>query len=430
MAERAVPDMPQDPDAGSFLADALAVTGDGTARIRVEVDGDNLEMVSDRQEGDPDGWLTVLGLRIQLRITDGTTEIESHDHDFEHVEDLEGVVQSVSASDGIVTLRDGTTIQIVDRTHIKDRDGFIASLAGVAEVLANGGEVVARGAGAVEIEEPLVLIGLEVAFQAVEEEPHLEEFEGEVIEAAPSEGTFTLGDATVVRIVDGTEVVAYDDPSPSSLAGVVEALDNGQEVIAWGAAEIESEDPLVLQAKRVVFKAYQADEPTFEFEGTLVEVGEDVLVLASGKTIVVNADTEIVAYHDHSPHDLESAADALERGRIVQAWGHGVVESEDPFVVLADRVVLHAVIEDFEKDVVEIDVANGLIVLEGGWQLTVTADTEIVAADDVSPATLEGAAQALEDGDGVRVWGWGFVTGEEPVSLELGELTIRRIVAG
>ncbi len=431
VAERLAPDTPQDPDDGSFRADAIAVTGDGVGRIRVEVDGDNLELVSDRQEGDPDGWLTVLGLRIQLRVTDGTTEIDSHEHDFEHVEDFEGLVSSVSVSDGIVRMGDGTTIRIVDRTHIKDRDGFIASLAGVAEVLAAGGEVVAWGAGAVETEEPPVLIGLEIAFkQRAEEEPHLEEFEGEVADAAPSEGTFTLGDGTVVRIVDGTEVVAHDDHSPNSLAGVVEALEAGQDVFAWGAAEIESEDPLVLEARRVVFKAVEVAEPTIEFEGTVVEVTEDAVVLDNGKTIVVGAETEVVAYHDLSPHDLAGVAEALERGRVIRAWGHGVVESEEPYVVAADRVVLRAIIEDFEADVVEIDVAAGVLFLEGGWQLIATADTQIAAADDGSPMTLDGAAQALEAGDRIRVWGWGFVTGEEPVTLELGELTIRRIVAG
>lgn len=344
VAERLAPATPQEPEDGSFLADAIAVTGDGAANLRVEVDADNLELVSDPQEGDPDGWLTILGLRIQLRVSDGTTEIESHDHDFDHIEDFEGHVSSVSVSDGIVTLADGTVIQIVDRTHIKNRDELITTLAGVSEALAAGDDVVAWGTGAVETEEPLVLIGLEVAFKRqADEEPLVEEFEGDVSTASPSDGKLTLVDGTLVRIVDGTEVVAHDD---------------------------------------------------------------------------------------HSPHDVEGVADALERGRIVRAWGHGTVESEDPLVIEADHVVLKAVIEDFEEDVVEIDVATGLIELANGWHLTVTDDTEIAAADDASPMTLEGAAQALEDGDGVRVWGWGFVTGEDPVSLELAELTIRRVVGG
>lgn len=344
VAERLALATPQDPEDRSFLAEAIAVTGDGAAQLRVEVDADNLEMVSDRQEGDPDGWLTVLGLRIQLRITDGTTEIESHDHDFDHVEDFEGHVSSVSESDGTVTLADGTVIRIVDRTHIKNHDELITTLAGVSEALATGDGVVAWGAGAVETEEPLVLIGLEVAFERQgDEEPDLEEFEGDVSSASLSHGKLTLVDGTVVRLVDGTEIVAHDD---------------------------------------------------------------------------------------HSPHDLEGAADALERGRIVRAWGHGAVESENPLVIEADRVVLKAVIEDFEEDVVEIDVADGFLELANGWHLTVTDDTEIAAADDASPMTLEGAAQALEDGDGVRVWGWGFKTGEEPVSLELVEVTMRRVVGG
>ena len=53
-----------------------------------------------------------------------------------------------------------------------------------------------------------------------------------------------------------------------------------------------------------------------------------------------------------------------------------------------------------------------------------------MAADDDSPMTLEGAREALAAGDRVRVWGYGFVVCLDPFSIEVAELTIRRIPQG
>lgn len=433
VAERPVPAMPQDPDDGSFLAAAIAVTGDGAARLRLEVDADNLELTAEPSGDEPDGWLDVLGLQIQLRVRDGMTELESHDHDFEEVEDFEAVVASVSLDARTVTLADGVVVRLVDRTRIATGERLIGSLEGVAEAVALGGEVVAWGEGAVRSEEPPVLEALKIAFaERTDEEPHGEEFEGVVAGVSPDAGTFELADGTVVRIVEGTELVAYDDHSPSSLGGVVEALDAGMEVLTWGSGEVASEEPLTIEGARVVFKAREPDQARSEFEGAVarVELVEGAVVMDDGTKIVVTDDTEVVAYHDQSPPTLEALAAALEDGVFVRAWGAGVVGSEEPIVIVADRIVLRAVVEDFERDVEEIDATAGTVVLEGGWLLTLTETTGVAAADESSPSTLEGAAEALAAGDRVRVWGWGFVTGEEPVSLRLGSLTIRRIPVG
>ncbi|MDH3270320.1 MAG: hypothetical protein OEN56_03245 [Gemmatimonadota bacterium] len=433
VAERAMPSTPQDPDDGSFVAAALAVTGDGTGRLRLAVDADNLELLTDRQDGDPDAWLHVLGLRIQLRISDGTTDVESHEHEFEHVEEFEGAVRSVDLGDRTLTLTDGTLVRVSDRTQVASGEALIHSLEGVAEALAAGSRVLAWGKGAVESEEPLALLALKIAFaQREPEEPRVVEFEGVVVAVSPEAGTFELADGTVARVADDTEVVAADDHSPSTLVGVAAALEDGRKVVAWGKAEVESEEPLVLEALRVVFKAHEPDLASVEFEGTVarVIVEEGTVVLASGAKIRLTGDTEVVAYHDHSPHGLEDIAAALERGRIVRAWGYGTLESEDPLVIVARRIVLKTAVEDFESDVARIDVEAGTVVLESGWLLQLTETTSITAADDASPSTLAGAAEVLGQGDRVRVWGWGFVTGEEPVSLELLSLTIRRIPVG
>lgn len=524
VAERSLPAVPQAPDAAAFAADDIVLGGDGASRIRMEVDQDNFEMAASQVDGDPDGWLLLLGLRIALRVSDGTTEIEEHQHDYEEIEDFEGRLASVNLSALSVTLDDGTTIRLVDRTEIVDRDDLITSLAGVAEALELGLEVVAWGKGVVESEEPRSLLALKIAFAArdsEEPEPEQEEFEG-IVEAAdaasslivlsdetvvrilddtevvayddgspntvagvvealenglrvvawghgvvageeplvldgvrvvlkarevevpqedfegyvgsasPADGVFELEDGTVVRIVDRTEVLAYNDDSPSTLEGVVEALEAGFTVVAWGQGEVEGENPLVLEGTRVVFKKRSSEVPMADFEGVVGEVDlqTGTVALVEGPSVRFGDMTEIEGYNDFSPTTLQGLAEQLEAGHIVYIWGGGSLPNDQSDVILADRVVLKSLVEDFEFDATEVDVSAGTVTLECGWVLSVTDGTVIAAADDVSPATLQGAADALAAGDRVRVWGLGYVTGQEPVTLALIELTIRRIPAG
>lgn len=434
VAERAVPDVPQAPDASEFRADHIALTGDGLARIRMDVDRDNFEMAAGQVEGDPDGWLLILGLRIALRVQDGTTEIESHDHDYADLEEFEGMVTSVSLSGLSVELADGTSVFLVERTHVVQRDGLLTSLAGVAEALESGLEVVAWGKGVVETEEPLSLLALKVAFSAHEPDepkPELEEFEGVVAGASAVDGTLTLGDGTTVRILETTEVVAYDEASPAGVDGVIEALEEGLEVLAWGAGVVLGEEPVSIDATRVVLKARATQEQREEFEGAVVAVDPETgtVTFAEGAVIGLDDDSSVEAYNDYSPATLAAVAEQLERGHVVHAWGAGSLQ-DGTEILQAEHIVFKALVEDFEKDVTEIDVVEGIVVLESGWLLSVSDDTAIEAADDVSPGSLEDAQSALEAGDRVRVWGLGYVTDREPVSLDLLTLTIRRIAAG
>lgn len=434
VAERETPATPQEPEDDLFLAAALAITGDGTPRLRLSIDEDNFQMVETPAEGEPDGWLNVLGISIQIRVTDGTTELESEDHDFEVVEEFEGVVSSVRLDMASLTLVDGTVISLVDRTQIADfNDHLLPSLTAVAEALEAGKEVVAFGKGAVESEEPLLLVAIKIGFEArMEGEEPVEDFEGFVNEVRLDAGSFVVSDGTVIRIVEGTEVVAYHDGGPTTLEGVAEALEDGYEVLAWGHGEVESEDPLTLEGTRVVFKVREPHHGNREFGGNVasVDLEAHTVVYDNGKTIVLTESTEIEGYNDFSPMSLEELAEALEYGYEIRSWGHGEVESEEPLVFVAHEIVFKAIVEDFEQDVVSIDETAGTMTLENGWVLAVCDFTEIDAANDGSPITLEGANEALAAGDRVRVWGIGYVTGEEPVSLSLISLTINRIPAG
>ena len=340
VAERLAPADPQDPGDGSFVALGVGLAGEGSPNIRLNVDADNLEVLTDPQEDEPDAWLTLLGLRIGIRVRDGTTEIEAHHHDFERVEDFEGRVAAVNLDAGSFTLQDGVVVRVLDRTEILHEEGLLSSLAAVAEALQAEQAVVAWGLGGVEGVEPLRLAALKVAFKVRgEEEPVAEEFEGVVTAAHLETSSFTLGDGTVVVISDATEVVAGNDLSPHTLAGVAEALEAGRRVVAWGHGEFEGDEARMIAA-RVLFK---------------------------------------------TP------------------------------------------IEDFERPVVAVDMETASLELDGGWIVRVTDETDLHAADDASPSTLEGVRDALEAGDGIRAWGWGFVEDLEPVRLDGQKVTFRRV---
>lgn len=341
VAERLTSDLAQDPDDATFVADGVALTGEGAPSIRLDVDADNVEVVPSPQGDEPDAWLTLLGLRVQLRVRDGTTKIESHHHDFEKLEEFEGLVASVDVAAGSFTLESGVVVRVLDRTEISDGEGLLASLGAVAEALAGEHDVLAWGRGGVEGVEPLRLAALKVAFKVrTEDEPAAAEFEGEAVAVDVPAGELTLGDGTVV---------------------------------------------------------------------------------------VVSEATEVVAHTDHSPHTLAGVAEALEAGRRVLAWGHGEPAAEEPHRIAAARLVLKTPIEDFEQLVASVDLDAGTFTLEGGWVVTVTDETEVFAADDGGPASLEEAADALSSGASVRAWGWGYVVGIEPVRLEGRKVTFRHV---
>ena len=98
--------------------------------------------------------------------------------------------------------------------------------------------------------------------------------------------------------------------------------------------------------------------------------------------------------------------------------------------MVADRLVLKTVVEEFDKKVESIDVGSGDVILEGGWILHVWEDAEIRAANDDSPMTLEAAAEALAAGDEIRFSGFGYVICFDPFSIEVVDLTILRVPQG
>ena len=166
---RSAPAQPQAPGDASFTADELRLDDEADhPAIKLNITAANL---SDNTTPPPDGWLTVLGLKIELRVTEGTTTLRAEMPDIEGEHEFEGVVQSVDATAGTVTLKSGTIIRIVAGTEIEakeseeDADQHLASLADVQAALTAGKTVKAEGEGLVDSTNPLTIDAIRVEFQ-------------------------------------------------------------------------------------------------------------------------------------------------------------------------------------------------------------------------------------------------------------------------
>jgi predicted RNA-binding protein len=499
-AERDAPDEPQAPDNASFVAEELSLHRPGEhLEFRLNVDRDNLVR---NASPPPDGWLKVLGLTIELRVSEGLTVIEIENDEVAKRE-FAGAVEAVDLAARSLLLEDGLTIRVVEDTelHLRTDHGFpLRSLEAAAQAIDAGLAVFAAGIGAVETEDPPVLVAIRLALVVRAE---LTEFKGRVTAVDVEAGSFTLEDGTVVRLFAGTVVlhesrdfhrfgsleavaealaqgrvviaqgvgaplpgventllalkvafapplekfkgvvasvdleaksVTLDDgtvvrvPEGSihhelgdhevltSLEAVVEAMEAGKEVLAAGVGLVESRDPLTLTAVRVVF--FVAPPPLQRFHGVVASVDLDAhtVTLENGTLIRVPDD----AIHHESGDALRTLADvaaAMEAGKTVVATGVGEVESEDPLVLVAVKVVFVVQppgLVGFEGVVTGVNTEAGTVTLKDGTVIRITDKTKIHDESGDLLGSLDDVAQALEKGHTVVAAGFGVLESEDP----------------
>lgn len=332
---------PQAPDDGSFRAAVIALGEGGGPKFSLNVGPDNIQLNDAAGPDQPDAWLAVLGLTIELRVSDGTTQIEVEQDEFSDEAEFEGRVDSVDLDAGTFTLADGTIVRVVDATHIQGHtDADPHTLEAVHAALEAGTVVKAWGHGGVESKDPLTLTAIDVTFAASDDGVDRVEFEGHVESVDPNAGTFQLGDGTVVQLSETTEIVGYGENGLTSLPAVQDALDAGKTVVAWGKAEVASEDPPVLTAIRVVFAYGEGDDTGTEFQGVVasVDLGEATATLQDGTVIQIDAETQICAGDDHGLDSLEAVQAALEADQTVLAQGEGKLVSEEPRTITASKI--------------------------------------------------------------------------------------------
>ena len=246
-ATRQPPAQPQAPDDGSFLAATLQLDeGNNHSRIELNATAANL---TTNPTPPPDAFLKLLGVSLELRVSDGTTKLRVETPEAEGAEEFHGVVQAVDQTAQTVTLVDGTIIRIVAGTEFEaregDQDDHLTSLAQVQDALTAGKIVKAEGRGLIDSSNPLTIDAIRIEFEVEGEElpppVMMVEFEDTVASVDVAGSTFTLGHDEVVTVTDQTR---FDpDGDLHSLQEVSDALAGHHRVAAEGHATVTSAGP-------------------------------------------------------------------------------------------------------------------------------------------------------------------------------------------
>lgn len=260
-AKRTPPLEPQAPDDATFFANELKLDDEADEpEIEINVDRDNLRT---NTGSPPDGWILVLGLEIELRHSEGVTELESEMDGVDGETDFEGLVDMVDLVDSTVTLKDGRIIRIVTGTKIErdasDND-HLRSLQDVADAVASGFLVEAEGEGVVETTDPLLIVAIEVEFEIeneIDDLPGGEEFEGRLASVNLNDETFTLSDGRIIQLDQNTQVDA--DGDLLTLQAVSEALQGPDPVRVEGHATVDDIGPP--QKLTALIVKFEVDEP-------------------------------------------------------------------------------------------------------------------------------------------------------------------------
>ncbi len=425
-AERAPRDLPQDPSDTAFTALRISVIGNEHAQeIDINIDPDNL-LLNDGPP--PDGWIHVLGLMIELRVSEGITQIHSERDDLEKKE-FEGKVKSVSADLTTFTLENNTVVRIVDDTKIAYEQGDkhrLGSLADVAAALEDGKEVFSAGYGIVEGNGPLQLAAVHVVFEIAA--PKMEGFEGYVDSVDVTAGTLVLSNGRVIEITDGTNIKheAESDLYLTSLAAVEEALAAGETVVAWGEGDIVKEEPLTIRAACIVLKLVPPPSEDFEGEVASVNEADGTVTLTNEIVVLITDDTEFKQEAGYLT-SFSALVEAFAAGENLVGWGEGIVESENPLTIRAGFVAFKLApppLESFEGTVLSVDVDGGSLTLTDGTIICVTDATKITYEEgDVNRLpSLQAVSDAVTAGTTVYTAGEGVVKGDGPPQIEAKQI--------
>ncbi len=425
-AERAPRDLPQDPDDATFTAQRISVIGSEHAQeIDVNIDPDNLSL---NDSPPPDGWVHVLGLTIELRVSDGITKLHAERDDLVKKE-FEGKVKSVGADLTTFELANGTVVRIVDDTKIAYEQGDehrLGSLADVLAALEEGKEVFSAGYGIVEGNEPLRLAAIHVVFEIAA--PKMEGFEGYVDSVDVAAGNLVLANGRVIQVADDTRIKseAESDLYLASLTAVEEALAAGETVVAWGEGDIVGEEPLTIRAACIVLKL--VPPPGEDFEGHVASVNEAdrIITLTSEIVVLITDDTEFKQETGYLP-SFQAVVDAYDAGESLVGWGEGTVEGEQPLTISARFVAIKIApppLESFEGTVQSVDLENGSLTLTDGTVICMTDGTTIAyeEGDLHRLPSLQAVWDALEAETTVYTAGEGTVKGDDPLQIEAKQI--------
>jgi len=422
--QRPAPGTPQDPEDATFMASSLRLDEVDANVLELNVDRDNLAR---NDAPPPAGWLTVLGLAIELRVTEGITQIRVERPDLD-VRRFSGTVTGVDLDARTFTIDDGTVIEVRDRTRLAPYfwagHRRLRTLESVQDAIDAGFDVSARGRGVVTSESPLTLVAIHVRFRL--DRVHFEKFRGEVTAVDVEASTVTLADETVVQFTDHSVIfIERGKPRKGSLEGVAEALEAGQAVTVKGFGFSNGADGSPIYAVFAWFMVSDANVRVFSGAVTSVDLESSSFVVGEELTVLVTEDTDIRMYHHdvHGLRSLEAVQRAIQAGFDVVAEGAGIPneEAETPTITALEvRFELH--LEDpirFEGMVTGVDVEAGTATLDDGTVIGITEVTRLGASIDKhhDAITLEFIARVLEAELPVSAHGKGMLVNEDPRTI-------------
>jgi hypothetical protein len=329
-ATRRAPDAPQAPDDPAFHAGLLRLVDEPAgAHFFLNVDRDNLTIVD---QPPPDAILTVLGLGLEIRVSEGLTELILDEDERREVA-FEGLVGTVRADLGTFVVLNGEReilVRVGDGTRLSLDGDAIESLAPVARALEAGLVVAAVGEGVVRDDGDAVL-ALVVRFKTRDGGEGVS-FGGRVRELDVERGIIVIAEGPVVKVGADTRLAVNGEPV-ESLARVAEAMEAGLSVFAFGEGTVEAGSDVVLAA----FVRFEIDggSDQVEFAGRVgaVNLEAGTFTLVEGPTIQVTNET--VFAERSAVNALAGVAEALAQGLGVYVEGRGALVTEEPRVIAA-----------------------------------------------------------------------------------------------
>jgi hypothetical protein len=329
-ATRRPPEAPQAPDDPAFHAGLLRLVDEPAgARFVLNVDRDNLTIVD---QPPPDAILTVLGLGLEIRVSEGLTQLIL-DEDERHEVAFEGLVGGVRVDAGVFVLVHGEReflVRVADGTRLILNGDEIESLAPVARAREAGLAVAAVGEGVVR-EDGDAVLALVVRFRTRDGSEDVR-FGGRVRELDVGRGIIVLAEGPVVKVGADTRLAVNGEPV-ESLARVAEAMEAGRAVYAFGEGTVEAGSDVVLAA----FVRFEIDggSDRVEFAGRVASVNLEAgtFTLIEGPTIQVTGET--VFAERSAVTGLAGVAEAVAQGLAVYVEGSGTLVTEEPRVIAA-----------------------------------------------------------------------------------------------
>lgn len=308
-------------------------------------------------------------------------------------------VLSVDTVGSSFTLGDGTVVQTTPSTRWKSGGNRIVSLAGMADALSAGFDVVARGKGTETA--PSMITAEDVDAQVERGSVDTQRFAGPV---ASSDGTtFVLEDGTEVSVNAASRWKTGPDRL-TSMQQVADAVDTGLGVRARGRGVVQPDSTLL--ATQLDVRVRESSTRRFAGVATAADPTAGTITLGDSRVILVTTATSWKG-GPRRLGSLEELEVALLAGASVRVKGKGVTQADDSIAAAELDVRFRSSdLTRFRGNAASVDLVAGTVSLENGIVVTVFEGTRW---RNGLPwlSSLEQIADALAASETVTVFGKG-----------------------